>query len=79
MELIVFTKFTATVGEDYKDVSEVVVINAGTSFPAKVLVPIFNDECVENDENFSVILTTASSSVKIGISSVEITIIDDDC
>ena len=59
--------------------SEVVVINSGTSFPAKVLVPIFNDECVESDEIFSVTLITASAGVKIGNSSEQITIIDDDC
>ena len=55
-----------------------VIFNAETDSRQRVYIPLFNDECVEYDEYFSVDLSTTSSRVNTVNDSVNVTIIDDD-
>ena len=43
-----------------------------------VFIPILNDECLENDEDFNVTLTTNLDCVQLGDDRLAITIVDDD-
>ena len=56
-----------------------IIFNAETDSTQRVYIPLFNDECVEYDEYFSVDLSTTSPRVNTVNDSVTITIIDDDC
>jgi len=56
-----------------------IIFNAETDSRQRVYIPLFNDECVEYDEYFSVDLSTTSPRVNTVNDSVNITIIDDDC
>jgi len=69
----------AVEGEDYRGVSVEIIFNAETGSRQRVYIPLFNDECVEYDEYFSVDLSTTSPRVNTVNDSVTITIIDDDC
>ena len=59
--------------------SREIIFNAGTDSQQRVYIPLFNDECVEYDEYFSVDLSTSSPRVNTVNDSLNITIEDDDC
>ena len=69
----------AVEGEDYREVSVEIIFNAETDSTQRVYIPLFNDECVEYDEYFSVDLSTTSPRVNTVNDSLNITIEDDDC
>ena len=56
-----------------------IIFDAETDSRRRVYIPLFNDECVEYDEYFSVDLSTTSPRVNTVNDSVNITIVDDDC
>ena len=73
---------TATVGQDYSNVSRDVVFDAGAVGAAlrqTVSVAILNDSADENDETFTIALGTVPPGVLSGtVLSVTVTITDDD-
>ena len=71
--------FAAIEEEDYRGVSVEIIFNAETDSTQGVYIPLFNDECVEYDEYFSVDLSTTSPRVNTVNDSLDITIEDDDC
>ena len=77
--LIAYFMNAAIEGEDYRGVSVEIIFNAETDSTQRVYIPLFNDECVEYDEYFSVDLSTTSPRVNTVNDSVTITIVDDDC
>ena len=65
-------------GDDYAAVARDVLFNDNTGSMQTVLIPILNDECLENDEDFNVTLTTSMDCVLLVEDRLTITIIDDD-
>ena len=72
-------EYAAKEGDDFRRVSVEIIFNAETDSRQRVYIPLFNDECVEYDEYFSVDLSTTSPRVNTVNDSVNVTIIDDDC
>ena len=70
--------FPAEVYTDYIPVSHNVLFNDNTGSMQTVLIPILNDECLENDEDFNVTLTTTMDCVQLVDDRLTITIVDDD-
>ena len=65
-------------GDDYTAVARDILFNDNTDSMQTVLVPILNDECLENDEDFNVTLTTTMDCVQLVDDHLTITIFDDD-
>ena len=70
---------TAEMGADYVSVSKDIIFNADTGNQRYILIPIINDECLEDDEEFTVVATSSMDCVNIIDGTVTITIDDDDC
>ena len=69
---------SAVMGDDYVGISRSIIFNEDTGNQQTVYIPIVNDECLENDEYFSVTLSSAMDCVVITNDQVNITIDDDD-
>jgi hypothetical protein len=67
---------SATAGVDYGESSEVLTFNAGQT-SRTITIPIGPDGAVENDETFTVTLTTPSNAT-LGKGEAVVTIVDDD-
>ena len=65
-------------GDDYVAISRSIIFNEDTGNQQTVYIPIVNDECLENDEYFSVTLSSVMDCVVITNDQVNITIDDDD-
>ena len=65
-------------GTDYTHLTHDVLFNEQTGALQTVLIPILNDECLENEEDFNVTLTTTLDCVQLGDDRLAITIVDDD-
>ena len=63
---------------DYTLVSRDILFNENTDTVQTVLIPILNDECLENEEDFNVTLTTEMDCVQLDDDRLTITIVDDD-
>ena len=63
---------------DYTLVSRDILFNENTDTVQTVLIPILNDECLENEEDFNVTLTTEMDCVQLDDDMLTITIVDDD-
>ena len=72
------SSFPAGTGDDYTAVACDVLFNDNTGSMQTVLVPILNDECLENDEDFNVTLTTTMDCIQLVDDRLAITIVDDD-
>ena len=70
--------FLAVDGEDYRAVTHEIIFNNATDRVQRVYVPLFDDDCVEYYEHFSVHLTTSMDCVELDVTYVQIHIIDDD-
>ena len=69
---------TATAGEDYEKAAGTVTFADGESVQP-IHVKIFDDDAVEEDEQFKVKLHNCSDpAVQIGTDSADVTIVDDD-
>lgn len=64
--------------DDYRGVSHKIVFNSDMLGPQRVYIPLLNDDCLENEELFSVTLTTEMDCVVLEDHEVTITIQDDD-
>ena len=65
-------------GSDYVSIARDIIFNEDSGLTQTVYIPIVNDECLENNETFSVTLSSNMSCVEIMESEVNITIDDDD-
>ena len=65
-------------GEDYQGLSHEIIFDENSVNPHRVYIPILNDDCLEYDEYFSVILTTNMDCVTLVNDSVIINITNDD-
>ena len=70
--------FLADMSADYTLVSRDILFNENTDTVQTVLIPILNDECLENEEDFNVTLTTEMDCVQLDDDMLTITIVDDD-
>ena len=70
--------FLADMSADYTLVSRDILFNENTDTVQTVLIPILNDECLENEEDFNVTLTTEMDCVQLDDDRLTITIVDDD-
>ena len=68
----------ATMGSDYVSIARDIIFNEDSGLTQTVYIPIINDECLENNETFSVTLSSNMSCVEILENEVNITIDDDD-
>ena len=73
-----FFLFLADMNADYTLVSRDILFNENTGTVQTVLIPILNDECLENEEDFNVTLTTEMDCVQLDDDRLTITIVDDD-
>ena len=71
--------YVAIDGEDYKEIYKEIIFDFESDPYALVYIPLFNDECVENDEDFHVELFSSLDCVNVVNGSVHIAIEDDDC
>ena len=69
---------SAVMGDDYVAISRSIIFNEDTGNQQTVYIPIVNDECLENDEDFNVLLSSTMSCVVVTTGEVTITIDDDD-
>ena len=69
---------SATGGVDYIPIARDILFDENTGPVQTVFVTILNDECLENDEDFNVTLTTSLDCVQLGDDRLAITIVDDD-
>ena len=76
---VVFNNFPAVSGEDYTYLTHEIIFNENSEKYVYVYIPILNDECLEEDESFSVNITTSMDCVKlVGNTSVDVYILNDD-
>ena len=74
--LNVLLHFVANV--DFSSLSSTSLFFSGTSGVECLNISILDDNFVEQNETFSVLLTTSNSAVEISLSSATVTIIDND-
>ena len=63
--------------DDYTSVEDVIIFSPGIN-ESCTMIPIVDDSVLENDEVFSVILSTTDSDVSLDPSSATVTIVDND-
>lgn len=68
---------SATAPSDYQSTSGTLVFGASET-QKQIIVPVFGDNSVETNENFTVNLTAPSSSVTIGVAQATATLLNDD-
>lgn len=68
---------TATAGEDYIAVSGTLHWEAGDTSPKTFTITILEDDIIEGDETFTIMLTNPTGQAELGQSSVEVVIVDD--
>ena len=66
-----------TANNDYSPVNEDVVINPGEQSEC-IEIPIVNDDILESDETFSILLTSNQIGVNVDVSETTVTIMDND-
>ena len=64
---------------DYTALTNITVIIASGEMMNCSTVMVVNDRLLEEDETFTIMLTSSDTGVNLGISQTTITIIDDDC
>ena len=69
---------TAIAGADFTSHSTQLTFSPGNAGPKLVQIPLIDNNRVEGDEQFSVLLSTTDSDVNIVNSPATVTIIDDD-
>lgn len=80
MSLETHVQFSAKEGDDFIPKTQKIIFNSDMLGPQGVYIPIFNDECLEEkEEYFTVKLTTEMDCVNLADNEVTITIQDDDC
>ena len=71
--------FPATSGSDFVSVTKVILFNNFLPLAHRLYIPIINDDdCVEENEYFSVNITTDMECVDLPVDSLTITIVDDE-
>ena len=70
--------FLALEGYDFVKVYQELFLNGDSPNPYSIYIPIKNDECVEDDENFFVYIYADSDCVELDDYNSSITILDDD-
>ena len=71
--------FAATSGSDYVTVAKIIFFNNLSPSVHRIYIPIINDDdCVEENEYFSVNISTDMECVDIPVESLTITITDDE-
>ena len=70
----------AVAGSDYVPVTKEIIFNSYSQNPHRVYIPIINDDddCVEENEYFSVKINTDMECVDLPVDLVNITILDND-
>ena len=80
MKTCIIIHSAATEGDDYIYISQKIVFNKDMLGPQSIYIPIVNDECLEEkEEYFTVKLSTPMDCVNLVDDVVTIHIQDDDC
>ena len=69
---------SAIIGSDYSVVSSSITFQPSDTLPKTIAISVLNDNKVEMDETFELLLTTTDNQVTINENKMTITIIDND-
>ena len=72
------TPGTAGIGADFTTVNEQLIFAPGNAGPKIVRIPIVDNNRIEADEEFSVVLSTVDPDVNVVNSPATVRIVDDD-
>ena len=68
----------STAPNDYTSVENVLIFSPGINESCTTVIPIIDDSVLENDEVFSVMISTTDSDVSLDPASANVTIVDND-